>query len=72
MASVSIGRTAAKTENRRGVFYPGSRFHCLPRERRIRPHSNFCEEVTMKKLLLVLTLVGLGFLAWRYFSNEPV
>jgi hypothetical protein len=26
----------------------------------------------MKKVLLVLTLVGLGFLAWRYFSNEPV
>ena len=29
-------------------------------------------EVSMKKFLLVLTLVGLGFLAWRYFSNEPV
>ena len=26
----------------------------------------------MKKILLVLTLVGIGFLAWRYFSNEPV
>jgi hypothetical protein len=29
-------------------------------------------EVRVKKVLLVLTLVGLGFLAWRYFSNEPV
>ena len=26
----------------------------------------------MKKILLVLTVVGIGFLAWRYFSNEPV
>jgi hypothetical protein len=29
-------------------------------------------EVNMKKLLLVLMLLGIGFLAWRYFSNEPV
>jgi hypothetical protein len=29
-------------------------------------------EVDMKKLLLVLMLLGIGFLAWRYFSNEPV
>lgn len=34
--------------------------------------SDFSQEVRMKKVLLVLTLVGLGFLAWRYFSNEPV
>jgi len=33
---------------------------------------DFSQEVRMKKVLLVLTLVGLGFLAWRYFSNEPV
>jgi len=26
----------------------------------------------MKKVLLLLTVVGIGFLAWRYFSNEPV
>jgi hypothetical protein len=25
----------------------------------------------MKKLLLILALVGLGFLVWRYFSEEP-
>ena len=34
--------------------------------------SDFSQEVRMKKVMLVLTLVGLGFLAWRYFSNEPV
>lgn len=34
--------------------------------------SDLSQEVRMKKVLLVLTLVGLGFLAWRYFSNEPV
>jgi hypothetical protein len=32
----------------------------------------FPTEVNMKKLLLVLMLLGIGFLAWRYFSNEPV
>jgi hypothetical protein len=34
--------------------------------------ATFSQEARMKKVLLVLTLVGLGFLAWRYFSNEPV
>lgn len=36
------------------------------------PIELFIMEVRVKKVLLVLTLVGLGFLAWRYFSNEPV
>jgi len=26
----------------------------------------------MKKVLLLVAALGLGFLAWRYFSNEPV
>jgi hypothetical protein len=30
------------------------------------------EEVYMKKLLLILTIAGIAFVAWRYFSNEPI
>jgi hypothetical protein len=30
------------------------------------------EEVKVKKVLLILTVIGIGFLAWRYFSNEPI
>ncbi|MGH8958213.1 MAG: hypothetical protein ACRDVK_06015 [Acidimicrobiia bacterium] len=26
----------------------------------------------MKKLLLILTVAGIAFVAWRYFSNEPI
>jgi hypothetical protein len=29
-------------------------------------------EVSMKKVLFLLSILGIGFLAWRYFSNEPV
>jgi hypothetical protein len=30
------------------------------------------QEVSMKKLLLILTIAGIAFVAWRYFSNEPI
>ncbi|CAN5138511.1 hypothetical protein BH18ACT5_BH18ACT5_10500 [soil metagenome] len=30
------------------------------------------EEVYMKKLLMILTVAGIAFVAWRYFSNEPI
>lgn len=26
----------------------------------------------MKKFLLILTIAGIAFVAWRYFSNEPI
>jgi len=30
------------------------------------------QEVYMKKLLLILSIAGIAFVAWRYFSNEPI
>ncbi|HUO46187.1 MAG TPA: hypothetical protein VM470_05095 [Acidimicrobiia bacterium] len=35
-------------------------------------HSKWPKVGAMKKLLLAVTVLGLGFLAWRYFSNEPI
>jgi len=26
----------------------------------------------VKKLLLILSIAGIAFVAWRYFSNEPI
>jgi hypothetical protein len=36
------------------------------------PHYPSGKEVAMKKLLLILTIAGIAFVAWRYFSNEPI
>ena len=39
---------------------------------RITCASSRLKSGVMKKVFLLVAALGLGFLAWRYFSNEPV